>query len=78
MLVLEAGPSHVGIENIMVPYMVLSGEARLDWNYTTIPQAGLNGRSVPFPRGHVLGGSTSISMSPLQKVMETLNPEKMQ
>ena len=34
-----------------------------DWNFTTVPQPGYNGRSIPFPRGHVLGGSTSISES---------------
>lgn len=32
-----------------------------NWLYETTPQAGLNGRSVPWPRGKVLGGSTSIN-----------------
>ena len=32
-----------------------------DWNYTTTTQPGLNGRDLPYPRGKVLGGSTTIS-----------------
>jgi choline dehydrogenase-like flavoprotein len=32
-----------------------------DWNFTTVPQEGLNGRTVPYPRGHILGGSSGIS-----------------
>jgi choline dehydrogenase-like flavoprotein len=32
-----------------------------DWNYTTTPQQGLNGRSVVYPRGHLLGGTSSVS-----------------
>ncbi|KAF8964891.1 hypothetical protein BDZ97DRAFT_1659542, partial [Flammula alnicola] len=30
-------------------------------NYTTVPQPGLNGASIAYPRGHVLGGSSSVS-----------------
>lgn len=33
----------------------------LDWNYSTEPQAHLNGRSLYWPRGKVLGGSSSIN-----------------
>lgn len=36
-------------------------KTRLDWNFTTIPQKGLNGRSVSLQRGHILGGSSSVS-----------------
>lgn len=32
-----------------------------DWNYTTVPQTALNGRILPYPLGHVLGGTTAIS-----------------
>ncbi len=32
-----------------------------DWDYTTVPQAGLNGRQEINPRGKVLGGSSSIN-----------------
>jgi len=34
-----------------------------DWNCTTSPQPGLNGRSVLYPRGKILGGSSSTSKS---------------
>ena len=34
-----------------------------DWNYTIFPQPGLNGRSFPYPRGKILGGSSSIGKS---------------
>lgn len=32
-----------------------------DWNYTTVPQAGLNNRTVAYTRGRMLGGSSSVS-----------------
>ncbi|KAJ6594315.1 alcohol oxidase [Mycena capillaripes] len=32
-----------------------------DWNYTTAPQAGLNNRSIVYPRGFALGGSSSVN-----------------
>ena len=32
-----------------------------NWNFETIPQPGLNGRTSYFPRGKVLGGSSSIN-----------------
>lgn len=32
-----------------------------DWNFTTTAQRGLNGRVLPYARGHVLGGSSSTS-----------------
>lgn len=32
-----------------------------NWNYESVPQAGLNGRTMYFPRGKVLGGSSSIN-----------------
>jgi hypothetical protein len=33
----------------------------LDWNYTVVPQVGLNNRDFPYPRGRLLGGSSSVS-----------------
>ncbi len=32
-----------------------------NWNYECVPQAGLNGRTMYFPRGKVIGGSGSIN-----------------
>lgn len=37
--------------------------SRIDWNYTTVPQGALGGRSLNYPRGKVLGGSSSLSKS---------------
>lgn len=34
---------------------------RLNWRFMTAPQTHLNGRSIPIPRGHVVGGSGSIN-----------------
>jgi choline dehydrogenase-like flavoprotein len=32
-----------------------------DWGFKTAPQAALNGRELPYPRGKVLGGSSAIN-----------------
>ena len=37
------------------------GNPRTDWLYSTDPDPGLNGRSLRYPRGKVLGGSSSIN-----------------
>ena len=36
-------------------------QSDLDWNYHTVPQEHLGGRSLYWPRGRVLGGSSSIN-----------------
>ena len=36
-------------------------DPRLGWGYQTEPEPGLNGRRIPWPRGKVLGGSSSIN-----------------
>jgi choline dehydrogenase len=36
-------------------------DTEVDWGYRTVPQAGLDNRTVFFPRGKVLGGSASIN-----------------
>ncbi|KAG6606618.1 Choline dehydrogenase [Phytophthora cinnamomi] len=36
-------------------------DARYNWNYVTEPQRNLNGRRLTWPRGRVLGGSSSIN-----------------
>ncbi|KJA26264.1 GMC oxidoreductase [Hypholoma sublateritium FD-334 SS-4] len=61
-LVIEAGPSNDGVLNSIVPDFAFNlGNSPFDWNFTTTPQAGLNGRVVPFERGHILGGSSSVN-----------------
>src|SRR6185312_17146935 len=44
----------------------LSGSA-LDWRYATVPQPGLDGRIVPYPRGKVIGGSSVINALAYQR-----------
>jgi choline dehydrogenase-like flavoprotein len=60
-LLLEAG-GPADMPEIAVPadWPKLSGSA-VDWRYTTTAQADLGGRVVPYPRGKVLGGSSSIN-----------------
>ena len=35
--------------------------SKYDWNLTGIPQAGLQGRSIPTPAGKVMGGGTVLN-----------------
>ncbi|KAK7040117.1 hypothetical protein VNI00_009922 [Paramarasmius palmivorus] len=61
-LVLEAGGSNENVTELMVPgFAPRLPRTSFDWNFTSIEQAGLNGRSVPVTRGFVLGGSSSIN-----------------
>ncbi|VDC04855.1 unnamed protein product [Peniophora sp. CBMAI 1063] len=62
-LLIEAGSSDFENLKIEVPQdAVQLSNTVFDWNFTTIPQAGYNGRTVKYPRGHVLGGSTAINL----------------
>ena len=47
--------------HIPVGYLHCIGNPRTDWLYSTEPDAGLNGRSLRYPRGKTLGGSSSIN-----------------
>ena len=47
--------------HIPVGYLYCIGNPRTDWCYRTLPDPGLNGRSLGYPRGRVLGGSSSIN-----------------
>jgi len=47
--------------HIPVGYLYCIGNPRTDWLYQTEPDAGLNGRRLRYPRGKVLGGSSSIN-----------------
>jgi len=61
-LLVEAGgeDNYVWV-HIPVGYLYCIGNPRTDWLYATEPAAGLNGRSLRYPRGKVLGGSSSIN-----------------
>jgi choline dehydrogenase len=47
--------------HIPVGYLFCMGNPRTDWLYQTEPEPGLNGRRMPYPRGKVLGGCSSIN-----------------
>jgi choline dehydrogenase len=61
-LLVEAGGSdrHPWI-HIPVGYLYCIGNPRTDWCYQTEPDAGLNGRTLRYPRGKALGGCSSIN-----------------
>jgi choline dehydrogenase-like flavoprotein len=61
-LVLEAGGHDDWIWfHIPLGYVFSIGSKRADWCLRTEPEAGLAGRSIPFPRGKVTGGSSGIN-----------------
>ncbi|PBK74036.1 aryl-alcohol-oxidase from pleurotus Eryingii [Armillaria solidipes] len=62
-LVLEAGNSTADVLLSQVPFFctLATPNTPLDWNFTTIPQPGLNGRAIPIPRGFGLGGSSAVN-----------------
>ncbi len=61
-LLLEAGGRDDWIWiHIPVGYLFCIGNPRTDWCYRTEPDPGLNGRSILYARGRVLGGSSSIN-----------------
>ncbi|CCM06045.1 uncharacterized protein FIBRA_08291 [Fibroporia radiculosa] len=62
-LVIEAGISNENNVDVEIPFYcpTLSPDTSLTWNYTTTPQNGLNNRAIPYPRGRILGGSSTIN-----------------
>jgi choline dehydrogenase-like flavoprotein len=61
-LLLEAGGSDNWIWfHIPVGYLFAIGNPRSDWMFRTEPEPGLNGRSLAYPRGKVIGGSSAIN-----------------
>ncbi len=61
-LLLEAGGKDNWIwMKIPVGYLYCINNPRADWRFHTTPQPGLNGRSLLYPRGRTLGGSSSIN-----------------
>jgi choline dehydrogenase len=61
-LLVEAG-GHDDYHWIHIPvgYLYCIGNPRTDWLYFTEEEPGLNGRSLRYPRGKVLGGCSSIN-----------------
>jgi choline dehydrogenase-like flavoprotein len=59
---IEAGPSDRRFL-VRIPAAVAAaiGDPDIGWGYTSVPQRQLNNRSIPLPRGRVLGGCSSIN-----------------
>ena len=61
-LLLEAGGQDSWIWfHIPVGYLFAIGNPRSDWMFETEKEPGLNGRSLKYPRGKVIGGSSAIN-----------------
>ncbi len=61
-LLLEAGGKDDWIWfHVPVGYLFAIGNPRADWMFETDPVPGLNGRSLAYPRGKVIGGSSAIN-----------------
>ena len=59
---LEAGPRDKNfLIHMPAGYPALMKTGIVDWGYHTEPQAGMNGRALFWPRGRVLGGSSSVN-----------------
>jgi choline dehydrogenase-like flavoprotein len=61
-VVLEAGPAVFEIDSIDVPglYGQTLG-SDYDWQFETSPQQGLGGRTLNWPRGKILGGTSALN-----------------
>ena len=61
-LLIEAGGNDDYLwVHIPVGYLYCIGNPRTDWLYSTDADPGLNGRSLRYPRGKVMGGCSSIN-----------------
>ncbi|KAE9378239.1 GMC oxidoreductase [Stipitochalara longipes BDJ] len=62
-VVLEAGEKRLDDPNINIPGLMteLYGDEEYDWRFKTAPQPSLNNRTIAWPRGKVLGGSSAIN-----------------
>ncbi|KAL0568097.1 hypothetical protein V5O48_013897 [Marasmius crinis-equi] len=63
--VIEAGGNDEGNTAILIPFTAPGNikNASLIWNFTTVPQKGLDDRVLSLERGRVLGGSSSLRES---------------
>jgi len=61
--VLEAGSEGLDDDIISNPGRTLQAlGSKYDWQFETVPQPGLGGRRVGWPRGKVLGGSSALNL----------------
>ena len=61
MLLLEAGPRDRAKEIRIPAAFSKLFKSKFDWGYETVPQEGLDGRRIYFPRGKTLGGSSAMN-----------------
>jgi choline dehydrogenase len=60
-LLLEAGPPDDADEIHIPAALNLLFKSTYDWDYQTVPQERAGGRSIYWPRGRTLGGSSSVN-----------------
>jgi len=61
-LLLEAGgEDRSWLFRMPLGFMMTAANPAYDWGYASEPDAKLGGRSLPLPRGRVLGGSSSVN-----------------
>jgi choline dehydrogenase len=60
-LLVEAGPRDRAKEVRIPAAFSKLFKSKFDWRYETVPQQGLDGRHIYYPRGRVLGGSSAIN-----------------
>jgi choline dehydrogenase-like flavoprotein len=76
-LVIEAGSPHRGPLSSIPAFYPRSFGSRIDWDYLTTPQTHLAKRSLKWPAGKVLGGSSAINamirIEPSDACLQTLN-----
>ncbi|MFI9052138.1 GMC family oxidoreductase [Streptomyces sp. NPDC053427] len=58
-LLLEAGPADTRAELAAPPAWPALRGTEVDHGYSTVPQAGIGGPALPFPRGRTLGGCSA-------------------
>lgn len=61
-LLLEAGPEDTSYwSKVPIGFAKILNDDRFMWNYQTLPENRLNGRSFALPHGKVIGGSSSVN-----------------
>ncbi len=62
-LLIEASPARNDndVRTIVPAYYARTFHSKLDWSFTTVPQPGLGGRRIAWPRGRALGGCGAIN-----------------